>query len=212
MDGSAIFALFMVIALWAIKPGPGMMATMSRTLSGGLKSAIFFLLGNYVIEVAYFGIVIAGFAITDNSLQFFSVIGRLGAGAYLCWLGITEVLKNLRQEQSYVVAPASSNTLTGNFRAGVIFGLSSPLEILFFAGILPTFIDVTHLGFHDFLIGSGVIIAADLGTSMIFLLPLALFRKFMSPARLRQVSLVSSGGMALIGLYMLYTVFAGTSF
>jgi threonine/homoserine/homoserine lactone efflux protein len=133
-----LLAFVIASVILAIVPGPAVVYLMTQTLSrgrrAGLASVAGVALGNLMnAGVASFGLA----AILATSATAFSVV-KLAGAAYLIWLGI-KALRNRRspvpQAQAADVRPLQL------FRDGVVVAFLNPKTALFFAALLPQFVD-----------------------------------------------------------------------
>ena len=71
MSFEEMAALAAAVFILAMKPGPGMMMVMSRTISGGMGACLTFLLGFLFITFLYLAVALAGFHFIDLDVVFF---------------------------------------------------------------------------------------------------------------------------------------------
>lgn len=120
-------------------PGPAVMAVIAATLSrgrAGFATASGILTGNFV----YF--VISAFGIASVILashDIFVVIKRCGAG-YLAYLGIRALVTSVTDAQRPII-PSDPHRLARGWASGTITQLANPKALVFFAAIVPQFID-----------------------------------------------------------------------
>jgi threonine/homoserine/homoserine lactone efflux protein len=129
----------MSLALIVI-PGPSVLFVIGRALAQGRRAALTTVLGNalgaYVLVVAVaFGVG----AIVERSVVVFTALKLVGA-AYLVYLGV----KAVRQRRVVPEAAAARGTARGGLRTlwdGFLVGVANPKTIVFFAAVLPQFVD-----------------------------------------------------------------------
>ena len=124
----------------SITPGPGVLYIVTRSLAqgrrAGLASVAGVALGNLGNAVGASIGLAALFAVSSLA---FTVVKYAGAG-YLVWLGI----KALRAERTSSSSQAFEAPQFGRiFRDGLAVALLNPKTALFFAAVLPQFIDPT---------------------------------------------------------------------
>ena len=131
-----------VISAIIFLPGPSALLCMSHGLKFGATKAIATAVGGAVaasilmtISILGLGAVLAASAIT------FLVIKLLGA-AYLIFLGFSAWRDSYKREvsKSHDVN-IKEMSVTALFRKGFLVGISNPKDLLFFAALLPSFID-----------------------------------------------------------------------
>ena len=131
-------------AVLCFTPGPAVLLVVSLSLSRGPRSGLGGSLGILVANALYFAISATGLgAVLLASWQVFIVIKWVGA-AYLVWLGI-RMFVLASSEKSATEAPSSrgGSPLQRSFPLGFFTQGANPKAIVFFAAILPQFIDPT---------------------------------------------------------------------
>ena len=185
--------------LLIVIPGPSVLFVIGRALAQGRRAALTSVVGNtlgaYVIVVAVaFGV---GALVARSALAF--TVLKLAGAAYLVYLGV----KAWRQRGSLPVtidgeaARGSVRTLWEGFAVGV----ANPKTIVFFAAVLPQFVDPDqgHVVGQMLLLGlifNGIALASD----SVWGLGASVARDWFarSPRRLAAVGRV--GGLSMIGL------------
>ncbi len=212
MDIQAFFALAIGVMLLAVKPGPGMLAVASRALGQGMPSVIAFVTGTNLVKVLFFTIVVLGFTVVEDHLLFVSILVKSLAAVYLIWLGIkglqaSEVIDDFATLEAEVEGDqkpseqsAEGATLFENFSAGFMLTLSNPFDILFFAGILPTIVDVSDVGAAQYILAAVIIVVSDLIVAFSYAIPLALSRFLFSKKALASMNTWSSVAIIVVGL------------
>ncbi len=150
------FAVAIAIAmfLWAALPGPGMAVVISRAFGAGPKAGFAVITGLVVADLIFMGIAILGLmAIAATLGPMFQVVKYAGA-AYLVWRGYRAFVG---AEKPMAVEVRASGTLWRDIGLGLLVTLGNPKAILFFGAILPTFLDMTKVGFIDFLVLAGIV-------------------------------------------------------
>ncbi|MCW8859338.1 MAG: LysE family translocator [Deltaproteobacteria bacterium] len=146
------FALAMLVL--AASPGPGVMATVARALTSGLRPALLLIGGIILGDLIFLLFAIFGLSFLAQALgQFFVVIKILGGG-YLIWQGLKIFFDN---DGSGKFRCTDSKSGYGSFISGFLITLGNPKVILFYCGFLPTFLSLTALTYIDTLMIMGVI-------------------------------------------------------
>ncbi len=156
------FALAMLIL--AASPGPGVFATVARSLSCGFRPALAVVAGIILGDIIFLLFAIFGLAILAQTLGSFFIIIKLLGGSYLIWQGIKIFFSNTSLTDSETKVTSSKS---GNFLSGLFITLGNPKVILFYCGFLPTFVSLAELTLADIFIIIAVIatvLAAVLGT------------------------------------------------
>lgn len=186
--------------LLIVIPGPSVLFVIGRALAQGRRAALTTVVGNtlgaYVLIVAVaFGIG----AVVERSILVFTVL-KLAGAAYLVFLGV----KAWRHRGSLQAAVTGAGAAQGGLRTfseGFAVGVTNPKTIVFFAAVLPQFVDrgQGHAEVQMLVLGlvfNLIAVASD----TVWGLAAATARDWFarSPQRLSLVGGV--GGLAMIGL------------
>ncbi len=169
MTLEASLLLASTIFILGITPGPGVLLVVSRTVSGGLFSAVWTIAGIVSADLIFLVIVAYGLQVIANILDSaFIFIQTIGA-IYLLWLGFVLIKSPSMTLASNNTAPTPqiSQSFYGLWLTGLLITLSNPKAILFYMSFLPAIIDITALTAIDVVI-MGVIICATIGGIMLF--------------------------------------------
>ena len=202
MDLSSVLTLSIAVSALSCKPGPGMMAIMSRTLSQGMQGCFTFMAGVNLVSMGYLSLVFMGLVFAKDDLLFISILIKALAAVYLIWIGI-KGLQNPSVELELKEGKAES--LFDTFTAAAMLTLGNPLIILFYAGILPTILDIGEIGYADMIIVAVIIMSIETGIAVLYCLPVAYSRHFFTVASSRRMNLLSSIAIILVGLYIGYS-------
>ncbi len=160
MTIESLIALLLVSIIAKIVPGPGVFATAAQSLTYGFRSALFFVGGIMLGDLAYILAVLLGLAVIAREFNevFFAI--RLIGGGYLIYLGY-------KAFTSVPAIEATSGAGTGHspnkaFFNGFLLTLGNPKVILFYVGIMPTFVDMAAIGGVDIAILC-ILLTLDLG-------------------------------------------------
>lgn len=193
--GFAVMSLLLIVI-----PGPSVLFVIGRALSHGRRAALTTVVGN--TTGAYVLVVLVAFgvgSIVERSAVVFTVLKLVGA-AYLVYLGV----KALRQRGALQDAFADDRPAPGGLRTlweGFAVGVTNPKTIVFFAAVLPQFVDrgQGHVVVQMLLLGLVFNIIA-VACDSVWGLAAATARSWFarSPRRLAVVGAV--GGVTMIGL------------
>jgi threonine/homoserine/homoserine lactone efflux protein len=125
-------------------PGPTVIFVVSRALAHGRRSALSSVTGNSTGSAVLVLLVAFGLgSVVERSLLVFTVIKLVGA-AYLVYLGVRTYRERGQLADALQVAvPVVAGRHV--FRQGVLVGLTNPKALVFYAAVLPQFID-PHTG------------------------------------------------------------------
>ncbi len=186
--------------LLIIVPGPSVLFVIGRALSQGRRAALTTVLGNtlgaYVLVVA---VALGVGSVVERSVLVFTVL-KLAGAAYLVHLGI----KAWRQRGALHAAIAGDSAPGGGLRTlwdGFAVGVANPKTIVFFAAVLPQFVDREqgHVVAQMLLLGlvfNVIAVASDSVWGLVAATARDWFAR--SPRRLSLVGGV--GGLTMVGL------------
>jgi threonine/homoserine/homoserine lactone efflux protein len=124
----SISGLAIALFLFALTPGPGVFATISKALSSGFKNTVPFIKGILLGDLILFLLAIYGLvAIAETFNALFLLIRYLGSG-YLIWLGI----KFFRSPPGNVDTATMTNSRRSSFWGGLSLTLGNPKIIIFY--------------------------------------------------------------------------------
>lgn len=202
MTTQAIITLSLAVLALGLKPGPGMMMVMSQTMARGMSACFAFLGGFLLITLVYLLIAFVGFHATNLDLVLVLIMIKSAAAVYLIWFGIQGLQAiDLRYDENI----EDDQSLFDIFVGAVVLTISNPLVIVFYAGILPTIIDINNMILDDMMMIIAIVLLIEGGLVLLYCTPLALFRKKIPIRFLKGLRVFSSIMMILIGLYIGYT-------
>ncbi|KUN42091.1 lysine transporter LysE [Streptomyces longwoodensis] len=186
--------------LLIVVPGPSVLFVVGRALAQGRRAALTTVVGNtlgaYVLVVA---VALGVGSLVERSVLVFTAL-KLAGAAYLVYLGV----KAWRRRGSLRAAFAVEGAGRGRLRTlweGFAVGVANPKTIVFFAAVLPQFVDREqgHVVAQMLLLGL-VFNAIALASDSVWGLTAATARTWFarSPRRLSLVG--GAGGLAMIGL------------
>ena len=86
MDSTQIIAYALALGIAAAIPGPGMIALVARSLSGGAFSGFALLTGIVLGDLVYLSFAVFGLALIAQSFHWLFVLIKWGSVLYLTWL------------------------------------------------------------------------------------------------------------------------------
>ncbi|MFJ4485429.1 LysE family translocator [Streptomyces longwoodensis] len=186
--------------LLIVVPGPSVLFVVGRALAQGRRAALTTVVGNtlgaYVLVVA---VALGVGSLVERSVLVFTAL-KLAGAAYLVYLGV----KAWRRRGSLRAAFDAEGARRGRLRTlweGFAVGVANPKTIVFFAAVLPQFVDREqgHVVAQMLLLGL-VFNAIALASDSVWGLTAATARTWFarSPRRLSLVG--GAGGLAMIGL------------
>ncbi len=195
-----LLAFAVLASLLIVLPGPSVLFVVGRALVHGRRGTMATVLGNALGEYALVAAVAVGIgSLVERSALVFTAIKVIGA-AYLIYLGI----RTIRQRRSLWSMLEEKAEFRGGrraFRDGFVVGVSNPKSAIFFAAILPQFVDRTAgpaalqmlvLGLIYFLIA--------LVTDTTFSLVAGAARSWLGRSQRRLEYVGGASGLVMIGL------------
>ncbi|MGP3953608.1 LysE family translocator [Streptomyces sp. 7N604] len=186
--------------LLIVIPGPSVLFVIGRALAQGRRAALTTVVGNtlgaYVLVVA---VALGVGAIVERSVLVFTALKLVGA-AYLVYLGV----KAVRRRRALHASFTGNGPAHGSWRTlweGFAVGVANPKTIVFFAAVLPQFVDhgQGHVTVQMLLLGlvfNVIAVASDSVWGLAAATTRSWFAR--SPQRLSLVGGV--GGLTMIGL------------
>ncbi|MBU3866980.1 LysE family translocator [Streptomyces sp. 4503] len=195
-----LLAFAVMSFLLIVIPGPSVLFVVGRALAQGRRAALTTVIGNtlgaYVLVVA---VALGVGSVVERSAIVFTTLKLVGA-AYLIHLGV----KAVRQRRSLHAAFTGDGPTRGGLRTlweGFAVGVANPKTIVFFAAVLPQFVDrgQGHVALQMLLLGL-IFNAIAVVSDSVWGLAAATARTWFarSPRRLALVGGV--GGLSMIGL------------
>jgi len=153
LESAIAFAIGMF--LLALSPGPGLATIISRALASGPLAGLAVTAGLILADFAFMGVAMVGLTAIATTLgPLFQIVKYAGA-AYLLWLGY----RTFRNSATpLIVAPKSGKGLVKDIGLGFLVTLGNPKAILFYSALLPTFLDMTRIGFGDYVSLAGIVV------------------------------------------------------
>lgn len=192
------FALLSFVLI--VVPGPNVLFVISRSLmlgkAAGVGTAVGGQIGVYTqVAAVAFGVG----ALVERSVALFTVI-KLAGAVYLVYLGV-QAVRHRRALGAALEATVERRTLGRILRDGIVVGMSNPKSIVFFAAVLPQFVDRSggDVTAQMLLLGAVFMAIAVLCDST-WALAAGTARAWIarSPRRLELVG--GAGGLAMIGI------------
>jgi homoserine/homoserine lactone efflux protein len=137
------WALFCLTeALLCLKPGVSTLSVMSLAATRGLNAGVVAATGVLAANAVYFALSASGLvALNSLSAEIFTAIKWAGAG-YLIWTGGMMIVRSFQQRVAPAVAPTTSKQRA--FWQGFVAQGANPNLLIYFAAILPQFVETAH--------------------------------------------------------------------
>ncbi|MFS4580082.1 LysE family translocator [Phaeobacter sp. C3_T13_0] len=183
MSFSAYFAFATGMCLLAMSPGPGLAAVLSRSIVSGAKAGAMVVVGLVLVDFLFLGLAIVGLSAIATALGPLFQIVKYAAAIYLLWLGYNTI-KQAGQVISVERQGARSDLRDVGLGAAVTLG--NPKAILFYGAFLPTFFDISLIGFSEFLAICAIIVAVSFAVYCTYMWLIARSRQFFATPKLQK--------------------------
>jgi len=203
MDLSVWITYFIATIILSVTPGPGVFSSISSGLHHGFQLGMWNGIGMQLSSLIWVAVVALGLgAILIASETMFNVVKWIGV-AYLIYLGIV----TWRSRPRTFVEETDDNAHTARevFMRGFLVNMTNPKGIIFFAAILPQFIDVARPQLAQYAILTATTFAVDCVVMAAYTAAAArAVRVMRDPAGLRWINrglggLFVAAGVALAG-------------
>jgi threonine/homoserine/homoserine lactone efflux protein len=199
---SSLVAFAAVSFAIIIIPGPSVMFVVGRALSLGRRAALVTVAGNaagFYVQVVLVALGLG--AVVERSVAVFTTIKLVGA-AYLVWVGLRAIVDRRANARAAVAVEETGAVAHRSlFVDGFVVGVANPKTIVFFAAILPQFVEIGGAPAGVQMLALGVIFAViALASDSVWGLAAGTARQWFvgSPRRLEVVG--AAGGVAIVGL------------
>jgi threonine/homoserine/homoserine lactone efflux protein len=163
MNMFTAIALVGAIFVLAVTPGPGVFATVARSLTSGFYQAAAVAAGIVCGDLFFLLLAIYGLSAVAKLLGDFFLVVKYAGGLYLIFLGLRIWLSPTQHTK---IRQIHENSWKKNFISGLAITLGNPKVILFYLGFLPTFLDLEHLDRVDIFF-TAVIVSLVLGSVLL---------------------------------------------
>lgn len=183
-----------------VVPGPSVMFVVSRAVALGRRAALLTVAGNATGVFLQVVLVALGLgAIVERSVAVFTVI-KLAGATYLIWLGV-QAIRHRRELGASLDVTESLKPRRSVFADGLVVGVANPKAIVFFAAILPQFVESggAPAGLQMVVLGL-IFVAVALVSDGIWGLAAGTARQWFASSPQRLERLGALGGFAMIGL------------
>jgi threonine/homoserine/homoserine lactone efflux protein len=187
-------ALAGAMLLLAATPGPGVFATVARSLASGFGHAAVVVAGIVTGDLVFLLLAIFGLASFAGLLGEFFMVVKIAGGLYLLWLGY----RIWRQRPGSIeIRGVRELSWKQNFLSGLVITLGNPKVILFYLGFLPTFMDLAALGVGDVVIVAAVVSVVLGGVMLAYAWSAARARALFRSEKAERILNRSAGGVMM---------------
>ena len=197
-DRLAAFALASLVLI--VIPGPSVLFTISRALAYGRRVALTTVVGGAVGSFTAAAAVAVGVgAIVQTSAVIYTVI-KLAGAAYLIYLGV-QAIRHRRALREAFAAQAVPIHGGRTLVQGFVVGVTNPKTVVFFAAILPQFVDPSagHAGLQMLVLGA-VFAAIALAMDSVWGVTAGTVRSWFAGSERRLDLVGGAAGLTMVGL------------
>lgn len=194
----SLTAFFLVALALIVIPGPSVLFVIARSIANGRAGGIASLLGNALGGLVLVVAVACGLgAVLATSEVLFTAVKVLGS-AYLVFLGV-QAIRHRKHRSTTTVA--TQTKMTSLLRQGFTVGVTNPKTAVFFAAVLPQFVDyrVGSVPLQLAVLGVFFLLIA-LATDTVWALLAGTARGWFARSPRRIERLDTAGGLTMIGL------------
>lgn len=203
MDTSAVLALAGAVFIVTIKPGPGVLAMLSRSLADGWKQGAALAVGLWFLHMSFMTVATLTFVLLEEYLDFAVILFKALGAVLMIHLGIKEFSKLDVPLVTGAANTAHFRDYLKNFWTGVTINIGNPLMFFFYAAILPATVDVANLRPADLFTCYLVLFVINLGTLVAMAVGADSVRAFLTDAgKARQTRILVGSMFIMIGLLM----------
>lgn len=204
MTPGVYLALSATIAVAALTPGPAVTAIVARAITDGIRPALAINAGVITGDLLFFALAAAGMAAAAHSLgELFTVLQWLGA-AYLAWQGVALWRFEPRSPTPGAGVPHESH-FWRNYGAGLLLMFGHVQALLFYAALLPGFVDFSRLTAQDIALVALTLVVVIGGINAGYAVLGARARHFFADARAQRNLHRVAGTLMLLAAFLVAT-------
>ncbi len=200
MEFSVWVTYLVATIILSVSPGPGVFSSLAAGLNHGFRRGMWNAVGMQFANFLLMGIVSVGLgAILLASESLFTAVKWTGV-AYLVWLGLATWRAAPHRFDARADAPQGRDSREV-FLKGFLVNLTNPKGIIFYAAVLPQFIDVARPPFVQYAILGLTTLVVDLVVMAGYIgLAARVLAVMRDPSHLRWVNRILGGAFVTAGL------------
>lgn len=191
-----------------LAPGPSVLFVIARAIAWGRSIAVLTVLGNTIGALLLSSLVALGLGPILSRYELAYIAVQWGGGLYLIYLGIDALRHRAAHAADMTNQGPVAPTALRSIRDGFWVGVLNPKAVVFFAAVLPQFVDIDggHVTGQLLFLGLVFAILAFLSDGSWGLLA-GTARAWLATDERRLVALRITGGivMVVLGLAVLYS-------
>jgi len=191
------------VAVAALTPGPAVTAIVARAIADGPRPAMALNAGVVTGDLLFFALAAAGMAAAAHSLgNFFAVLRVLGA-LYLVWQGVS--LWRAGPRVAGNDATSHEGHLWRNYGAGLLLMFGHVQAMLFYAALMPGFVDLATLAWADVGLLALMLVTVIGGVNTGYALLATRARHFLANERARRAIQRTAGALMFVAAALVAT-------
>lgn len=203
MTPGVFLTLTATVAVAALTPGPAVTAIVARAIADGPRPAMAINAGVVTGDLLFFALAAAGMAAAARSLgDVFAVVKVVGA-LYLAWQGLS-----LWRAQPRIAAAGGTSHeghFWPNYGAGLLLMFGHVQAMLFYAALLPGFVDLSSLTWSDLGLLAVMLLVVIGGVNTAYALLAARARHFFANDRAQRALLRVAGTLMFVAAALVAT-------
>lgn len=136
-DAATTVAFLLGTLVFVVVPGPSVLFVVGRAVALGRRAALATVAGNLVGVLAVVVLVSLGIGAVVERFAVVLTVLKFAGAAYLVLLGV----QAWRHRGNVPLPSGAGRARRRAFREGLVVGLTNPKAIVFFAAVLPQFVD-----------------------------------------------------------------------
>ena len=203
MTPGVFLTLAATVAVAAFTPGPAVTAIVARAIADGPRPAMAINAGVVTGDLLFFALAAAGMAAAARSFgDYFAVLKILGA-LYLVWQGVS-----MWRATPRIASPAGTgheNHFWRNYGAGLLLMFGHVQAMLFYAALMPGFVDLSTLTWADLGLIALMLLVVIGGVNTGYALLAARARRFFSNEPAQRAILRVAGTLMFVAAALVAT-------
>ncbi len=205
MTPEAIMMLSLSVALLTVKPGPGMVAVLSRAITQGFLPAFCLAMGLTTVQVLFFVLIVFGFSFAQAQMDFLEMSVKTLGSIFMIYLGVRGLMALDRG--LWAQRKMRAYSLFESYLAGISVTLGNPFVISFYAAIVPNVLDLGALRMSGIMTGVAAIAVCNGGILALECALASQLREVLSSrTAVRTINLCASVAFIGVGLFLGYSI------
>jgi threonine/homoserine/homoserine lactone efflux protein len=202
MTPGVFLTLAATVAVAALTPGPAVTMIVARAIANGVRPAMAINAGVVTGDLLFFGLAAAGMATAARALgASFDIVQYLGA-LYLVWQGIAHWR---RPPRPFTTTGGVEGEFWRNYGAGLLLMFGHVQAMLFYAALLPGFVDLAALTWSDLGAVALMLVVVIGGVNAAYALLAMQARRFLTDERAQRTIQRVAGSLMFVAAALVAT-------